>query len=368
MLFVGEGKLDSIIVRFVILCVIHLANRCTIIFLISSPSPSPSGVLFYHELPTSIITAGNVRFRTAVMRAMHDYHRAEDRTEKPTIVHAIISHTYSTGGCFLRRDNQLPPHSQRDVNPNKNADSNTTTAWVELNFQEQKDKVRHALRDAIAEMKMKQMKSVQCRHEQLLSSRNVRSTTTGNSTSPTIASSNVVMDPVVSMSHLSNSKPLMPTTSIVDDRNYGVVLPSSSNISNIWNTAFPTAPSAVVQQLLLQHHATTTPSTSTNPSATIPNSCESGYPGHQQGTTTMMGPVRNDDLAAQLATQLQLVQMNSQNNMSVSLTLQLYQQLQKEQEIQNVQNFIAMNATKLALQRDCINLQAYVAHLQNLNE
>jgi hypothetical protein len=286
------------------------------------------------------------------MKVMHDYHKAEDRTEKPVIVHAIISNTYSTGGCFLRRcDTHIPRIGKK-------------TTWVELNFQEQKDKVRHALRDAIAEMKVKQMKSVQCRHHQLVS-KNARSTTiqpAAPNTTNLTTTSNVDMGHIASNLSVLNQSLL--TTEVGAGENFssigsGVLPLTSATISTLLNT-FSNSPSAVVQQLL--HYST----------ATVPPS------NLQVGNNNILSMIgMNDDthhrlVAIQLAAQhqqLQLVQMNGQNHMNLPIALQSYEQLQllqtEQQLIQNVQNRAAMNAAKLAIQRDCMQLRAYLASLQN---
>lgn len=295
--------------------------------------------------------AGNVRFRTAVMQSMKDYQQAEDRTEKPFIVRAIISNTYSTGGCFLRRCETYRELSS----PSENHNNST---WIELNFQEQKDKVRHALRDAIAEVKMKQMKSVECRRHQWSMQSNGRSTTAEVVSSTTNTTSSVDVDPVVSVSNTSN-KVQIPTESGIGESSV-LPFPSASMLLN----ALPNAPSAVIQHLLQTNNNIAPPP----PTLWM----GSGYAGNNR-MLNRIGMNENESqrmVAMQLAAQqLQLVQMQSYNDMNLSIALQIYERqqfLQKEQYlIQNVQNCVAMNATKLATERDYLQLQVYLANLQN---
>ena len=292
-------------------------------------------------------TAGNIRFRTAVVQAMEAYQQAEDRTGKPVVVRAIISNTYSTGGCFLRRD-----LSQRD------------TAWVELTFQEQKDKVRHALRDAIAELKIKNKKAVeQCiREERSWVSTNERRSINsfeGATTSNTIAET----DPFLIRSLVSQKA--ISTTAVGTQDNSSnksrMVVPSST-VSSL--NAFP---NEFVLNHKIQLYDTATLTSVKGPSASL---------GDCGGSPTMNSnkydrtSKNSAALGRHLAIQLQLVQMNNSNNnnnMNRSNVLQLYQQIQKEQQIQNVETCIRnINAAKLALQqRECIdNLQAYITNMQ----
>ena len=255
--------------------------------------------------------AGNIRFRVAVMQALDDYQYAEDRIGKPVIVRAIISHTYSTGGCFLRRDLMQSSHS--------------STVWVELNFQEQKDKVRHALRDAIAELKLKKMKAA------VAVENTVQLTVQQPQPYQAISSSDVVEMPDTSQSHASG------------DRNVPVPAFSTASPPTLLNQD-------VLLDLLLQINR-------------VPNTSLGVHP-----TTVSSSGILNSDtaLSLQLPTQLQLLQMNRQNDMNHTMVLQMYQQLQKEQQIQNVHNYVrSIHATKLALhQRNCINLHAYIANLK----
>lgn len=268
------------------------------------------------------------------MQAMEDYQHAEDRIGKPVIVRAIISNTYSTGGCFVRRD------LKQD-----------NGAWIELNFQEQKDKVRHALRDAIAEMKMKKMKAaVQCSREE----HPLSSTKEGRSAEPfkcaTTSNSVVKSDPFSIMSVLSQQVTSTTAVGIQGNRS-NMAVPSSAFSSLI---AFPNQP---ILQQILQLCDTTMPTSVKGPSISL------GFIG---GGSTMNASMDDDSrrsinsaaLSLQLAAQLQFVQMNSRNNINQSIVLQLYQQIQKEQQIQSVHNCISnMNAMKLALQVQQRNLQ-----------
>ena len=302
-----------------------------------------------------MITAGNIRFRTAVMQAMNNYRQAEDRTEKPFIVHAIISNTYSNGGCFLRRCDS-------------NRQGNHETTWIELSFLEQKDKVRHALRDAIAEMKTKHMKSVQCRHDQLKPKNGRASTNSGISGTTNTTTSNVDMNPIVSISSVLNQPHIPLETGIGNSVGGGDVVlpPSSSTTISALLDAFPNSQSAIVQHLL-QHRNATPPHLSN-----LLNSPPGIEYFGSNGTANAIGiDEENRRLAAmQLAAQqLQLAQMNGHNNMNLSIALQIrgqQQLLQTEQQmIQNVQNSITRNATALAVQREYMQLHAYIARLKN---
>jgi hypothetical protein len=309
------------------------------------------------------------------MQAMNDYEQAEDRTEKPFIVRAIISHTYSSGGRFLRRCDD-------DYHHNDNTNNNDTT-WVELNFQEQKDKVRHALRDAISEMKMKQKKSLQCRHQES-SFKNGRSkvkavkSVKSDTTIPTTPS-NIGINHVTSMSSVSNQRQIPMEMGVGEGHSYGdganvLPLPSSTTLSTFLNV-FPST-SSIVAQHLLRYSTVTTPLPST-----LLNVPSSNYVRINDLAST--NDIYDDDdhrlrLFLQLSPQqqLHLLQRNNlTNQVNQSIAMQIYNQQQQQQQlqmerqlVQNFQNSIAMNAaaTTVAVQRNRLQqLQALIANLQN---
>jgi len=74
---------------------------------------------------------GNKRFRDAVSAALPDYTKATNRYEKSLVVHAIVDDIKNSGGRFLKNNY-------------------TTGRWYELSDQQAKEKVGHAVRDAVA--------------------------------------------------------------------------------------------------------------------------------------------------------------------------------------------------------------------------
>ncbi|GKY94919.1 hypothetical protein MPSEU_000456800 [Mayamaea pseudoterrestris] len=79
---------------------------------------------------TSFNHSGNKWFRDAVSGSMDDYLRAENRFEKSLVVHNIMDRVKKEGGRFLKKDHHI----------NK---------WVELSEPQAKEKVGHAVRDAV---------------------------------------------------------------------------------------------------------------------------------------------------------------------------------------------------------------------------
>jgi len=75
-------------------------------------------------------TAGNKRFRDAVSSSLETYMQAETRFEKASVVHKIVDDIRKEGGQFLKKNL-------------------STGRWVQLNEQQAKEKVGHAIRDAV---------------------------------------------------------------------------------------------------------------------------------------------------------------------------------------------------------------------------
>jgi hypothetical protein len=84
---------------------------------------TPHAALSYHSV-------GNKRFRDAVSAALPKYMKADNRYAKSLVVHTIVNDIHQAGGRFLK------------YNP-------ATRAWTELNEKEAKEKVGHAVRDAV---------------------------------------------------------------------------------------------------------------------------------------------------------------------------------------------------------------------------
>jgi hypothetical protein len=77
-----------------------------------------------------LYSVGNKRFREAVAEALPSYMKADNRYDKSLVVHAIVNNIRLSGGRFLKHNS-------------------TTGAWCELNDQQAKEKVGHAVRDAV---------------------------------------------------------------------------------------------------------------------------------------------------------------------------------------------------------------------------
>jgi D-ribose pyranose/furanose isomerase RbsD len=279
---------------------------------------------------------GNLRFRTAVMQALDDYQHAEDRVGKPVIVHAIISNTYSTGGRFLRR-----------AMSHATSSSSSSTTWVELTFQEQKDKVRHALRDAIAEMKLKKIKAAaqsmhdqqQQQHQWLLTQLSNTTTKTTNhqrSTSPT-------SDDVL---------PVVPLTASVSNGSRCTIVSSTTTPSlaaRIWQHQATNA----IGQNLMALNTTRTPTAISSTSAVVGSGMDESVTSSNSSSNTATMALALQQLTAQL---------------QAAAALQLYQQIkneqQEQQQQQRIQEYLRYNADQLAIQRDVMALQAYIANLQ----
>jgi len=76
------------------------------------------------------MTVGNKRFRDAVANSLEDYMQANDRFRKSVVVQSIVEDVHQLGGRFLKK------------NPK-------TKEWYELTDQQAKEKVGHAIRDAV---------------------------------------------------------------------------------------------------------------------------------------------------------------------------------------------------------------------------
>lgn len=295
-----------------------------------------SNLSIYLYIHLYISTAGNLRFRTAVMQALDDYQHAEDRVGKPVIVHAIISNTYSTGGRFLRR-------------AMSHATSSSSTTWVELTFQEQKDKVRHALRDAIAEMKLKKIKAAaqsmhdqqqqQQQHQWLLTQLSNTTTKTTNhqrSTSPT-------SDDVL---------PVVPLTASVSNGSRCTIVSSTTTPSlaaRIWQHQAANA----IRQNRMALNTTRTPTAISFSSAVVGSGMDESVTSTNSSSNTATMALALQQLTAQL---------------QAAAALQLYQQIkneqQEQQQQQRIQEYLRWDAEQLAIQRDVMALQAYLANLQ----
>jgi hypothetical protein len=79
---------------------------------------------------------GNKIFRDAVTSALDDYMGADNRFEKALVVHTIVDTIREAGGRFLKRDFHLGE-------------------WYELSDQQAKEKVGHAIRDAVSSYESK---------------------------------------------------------------------------------------------------------------------------------------------------------------------------------------------------------------------
>jgi hypothetical protein len=82
---------------------------------------------------------GNKRFRDAVTSALDDYMEANSRFEKALVVTSIVDIIRASGGRFIKWDFQLGK-------------------WYELTNQQSKEKVGHAIRDAVSAYESKYKK------------------------------------------------------------------------------------------------------------------------------------------------------------------------------------------------------------------
>ena len=275
------------------------------------------------------------------MQALDDYQHAEDRVGKPVIVHAIISNTYSTGGRFLRR---AMSHA---------TSSSSSTTWVELTFQEQKDKVRHALRDAIAEMKLKKIKAAaQSMHDQqqqqqnqwlLLTQSSSTTTTTTTTTTNHQRSTSPTSDDVL---------PVVPLTASVSNGSRCTIVSSTTTPSlaaRIWQHQATNA----IRRNRMALNTTRTPTAISSSSAVVGSGMDESVTSTNSSSNTATMALALQQLTAQL---------------QAAAALQLYQQIKNEQQEQQQQQLIheclRWDADQLAIQRDVMALQAYLANLQ----
>jgi hypothetical protein len=82
---------------------------------------------------------GNKLFRDAVAESLQDYMKSDNRFEKSSVVQLIGDTIREAGGRFLKRDFQLDK-------------------WYELSDQQAKEKVGHAVRDAVSAFESKESK------------------------------------------------------------------------------------------------------------------------------------------------------------------------------------------------------------------
>jgi hypothetical protein len=73
---------------------------------------------------------GNRQFRDSVTNSLRAYMDADNRFEKSMVVHRIVDNIHSAGGRFLKKDY-------------------SSSQWFELSDQQAKEKVGHAIRDAV---------------------------------------------------------------------------------------------------------------------------------------------------------------------------------------------------------------------------
>lgn len=82
-----------------------------------------------HILIFSLDSAGNKRFRATVTASLEAFMRADTRFEKSQVIQSIVQTIQHSGGRFLKRD--------------------AKGHWFELTNQQAKEKVGHAVRDAV---------------------------------------------------------------------------------------------------------------------------------------------------------------------------------------------------------------------------
>ena len=92
------------------------------------------GFLTHHTYYTPILhhalSAGNKRFRDAVSSNLERYNKATTRFDKSLVVHDILETIQGVGGRFMKYDAQAK-------------------TWKEMSRQQAKEKVGHAIRDAV---------------------------------------------------------------------------------------------------------------------------------------------------------------------------------------------------------------------------
>lgn len=88
------------------------------------------------------LPGGNKRFRDAVTASLDQYMKAETRFEKSLVVHSIIDSIHQLGGRFLKKDFD-------------------SSLWFEMSRQQCKEKVGHAIRDAVNSYEARRKKKQQ---------------------------------------------------------------------------------------------------------------------------------------------------------------------------------------------------------------
>lgn len=81
-------------------------------------------------------TDGNKRFRETITNAVHEYNKAESRMQKSMVVLSVFDSIRARGGRFLKHDE-------------------TEGSWYELSDQQTKEKIAHAVRDAVNSIEAK---------------------------------------------------------------------------------------------------------------------------------------------------------------------------------------------------------------------
>jgi hypothetical protein len=104
---------------------------------------------------------GNKRFRDAVTSALHDYMEASNRFEKSLVIASIVDIIRATGGRFLKWDFQMGK-------------------WYELSSQQSKEKVGHAIRDAVSAYESKAKKDSKDKNKEQKAVRKVQARSVGH--------------------------------------------------------------------------------------------------------------------------------------------------------------------------------------------
>ena len=103
----------------------HSTYSMNRLFLLEGSVQEYSHLIVYHS--TTLV--GNQRFRTAINNVLDAYRQATSRTERSNIVFSVHDGIRNQGGRFLKRDKNGP--------------------WMELTASQTKDKIAHAIRDAV---------------------------------------------------------------------------------------------------------------------------------------------------------------------------------------------------------------------------
>jgi hypothetical protein len=92
------------------------------------------------DIVSLLYEAGNKKFRDAVSAALDDYMKVANRLEKSLVVHSIVDAIHGAGGRFLKKDFR-------------------SGKWYELSDKQGKEKVGHAIRDAVSSHENKKGKA-----------------------------------------------------------------------------------------------------------------------------------------------------------------------------------------------------------------